>query len=181
MSISRKIVSATAGLCAATALAVLPGSALAEGPLFRFHASYTMPVSGVECGIWVEGKSAAVQNVMWYEGQGIKASSSIKTTLTNPDTGKSVVISLAGHGNGPAPVIDEEAGTATFQSHFSGLWQKVQASDGSVQMVSAGMLGFEQVVDLETGEISTTPTVEHGPHPGADEARYCAAISEALL
>ena len=120
-------------------------------------------------------------NVSVYEGQGVKLRSSVKTTLTNPDTGKSVAISFAGLGDGPAPVIDEEAGTATFESHSSGLYQRLQASDGSVRMVSAGMIGFVQVLDFETGEITTSPDVEHGPHPGADEAQYCAALSDALL
>ena len=182
MSISSKITSAVAGLCAVTAIAVLPGSALAEGPLFRFHDSYTIPFSGEECGIAVDGVRSAVHNVMFYEGQGIKVSSSVKTTLTNPDNGKSVVLSFAGSGNGPAPVIDEEAGTITFVSWFNGLWEKLQSSDGSVRMVSAGVLGYEQVFDLETFEqISMVPTVENGPHPGADTAQRCAAISDALL
>jgi hypothetical protein len=182
MSISRKLTSVVAGVCAVAAIAVLPGSALAEGPVFRFHDSYTAQYSGEECGIAVDAVRSAVSNVMFYEGQGIKVSSSIKTTLTNPDNGKSVVLSIAGNGNGPAPVIDEAAGTITFQSWFNGLWEKIQSSDGSVHVVSAGVLGYEQVFDIETFElISMEPTVQHGQHPSADKSVHCAAISDALL
>jgi hypothetical protein len=183
MSISRKLTSAVAGLCAVTAIAVLPGSALSAGPDDRFHASFSFDFSGQECGIAVDGVYAGISNVQWYDGgNAIKASSSITMTLTNPDNGKSVVLSYAGHGNGPSPTIDKEAGTITFLSSFSGLWEKIQAPGQPVTMLSAGVLGYEQVFDLETGEmISMEPTVEHGQHPNADESQHCAAIADALL
>ncbi|MDX6679252.1 MAG: hypothetical protein QOE31_3304 [Solirubrobacteraceae bacterium] len=184
MSITRRIAASIAGLCAVTALTVLPGPALAAGPAdVRFHDSFMFDVSGEECGIAVEGTMSGVSNVAFYDGgNAIKASSSIKTTLTNPATGKSVVISLAGHGDGPSPVIDEQARTITFLSSFSGLWEKIQAPGAPATMVSAGVLGYEQVFDLDTGElISMQPTVQHGPHPGADKSLHCAAISDALL
>jgi hypothetical protein len=43
--------------------------------------------------------------------------------------GKSVVISSAGLISGPAPIVDEEAGTITFLTSFKGLPEKIQWLD----------------------------------------------------
>lgn len=181
MSISRKIAS-VAGAILVSALVVAPGPAGAASE-YPYHVrdAFTWSYTAPECGIVVNAEITAHSNLFWNAEGGMRGTTNWETTMTNPATGNTVVITSTGHAEGPAPIIDEDAGTATFDSHYTGLWQKIQSPNGPVLMVSAGDLGFKQVFDLATGEmLSIERTVEAGPHPGADEKRYCGAITEAL-
>ena len=181
MSIRRTFAS-VAGAVLVAALAVAPGPAGASSEYpYHVRGAFTDAYTAQECGIVVDAEIAVRFNVFWNAEQGARATMYSETTMTNPDTGKTVVITTTTHAEGPAPIIDEDAGTATFYSHATGLWQKIQSPNGPVLLVSAGDLGFKQVFDLETWEmLSMERTVESGPHPGADEARYCEAITDAL-
>lgn len=45
---------------------------------------------------------------------------------------------------------------------------------------NAGILAYEQVFDLQTGELLSMKVVlDNGPHPDAD--RYCDAITQGLV
>lgn len=171
-----------AALTAVAALAVVPAAALAGATAEHGHGSFTFAFADQVCGIDVDGETTAVFNVFIDAEQNFRATSSIKTVLTNPATGKSVVISSAGHGVGPAPVIDKDAGTATFLSSFSGEQEKIQSAGGGVLLAGAGVLGYEQVFDLQTFELlSMKVVIDKGQHPGADAERYCAAITQGLV
>ena len=109
--------------------------------------------------------------------------SSFRSTVTNPATGKSIVISSAGLVSGPAPIVDEEAGTITFLTSFKGLPEKIQTKHGPVLLRDAGFVTFADTFDLETGEfISSEVTVNRGPHPDLDSdfALFCEVVIPAL-
>jgi hypothetical protein len=166
-----------------TALAVLPASAFGAKPIEQFHDHFTESFSDEICGIPVEIDIVVTDNFFVYADESFKDTSSVMTTFTNPENGKSVVVSSAGQISGPAPIVDEEAGTITFLTSFKGLPEKIQTANGRVLLRDAGIITFADTFDLETGEfISSEITVNKGPHPEADSdfALFCEVISEAL-
>jgi hypothetical protein len=166
-----------------TALAVLPGSALGGKPVEQFHDHFTESFSDEICGIPVDVDLVVTDNFFLYADDSFKDTSSFMATFTNPANGKSVVISSAGLVSGPAPLVDEEAGTITFFTSFKGLPEKIQTANGRVLLRDAGVVTFADTFDLETGEfISSEITVNKGPHPELDSdfTLFCEVISEAL-
>ena len=95
-------------------LAVLPATALGGKPVARFHDRFTESFSTDLCGIPVDAVVRGTDNFFLYADDSFKDTSSIIATFTNPENGKSVVISNAGQVSGPAPIVDEDAGTITF-------------------------------------------------------------------
>jgi hypothetical protein len=166
-----------------TALAVLPGSALGGKPVEQFHDHFTESFSDEICGIPVDVDLVVTDNFFLYADDSFKDTSSFMATFTNPANGKSVVISSAGLVSGPAPLVDEEAGTITFFTSFKGLPEKIQTANGRVLLRDAGVVTFADTFDLETGDfISSEITVNKGPHPELDSdfTLFCEVISEAL-
>jgi hypothetical protein len=166
-----------------TALAVLPGSALGGKPVEQFHDHFTESFSDEICGIPVDVDLVVTDNFFLYADDSFKDTSSFMATFTNPSNGKSVVISSAGLVSGPAPLVDEEAGTITFFTSFKGLPEKIQTANGRVLLRDAGFVTFADTFDLETGDfISSEITVNKGPHPELDSdfTLFCEVISEAL-
>jgi hypothetical protein len=166
-----------------TALAVLPGSALGGKPVEQFHDHFTESFSDEICGIPVDVDLVVTDNFFLYADDSFKDTSSFSSTVTNPANGKSVVISSAGLVSGPAPLVDEEAGTITFFTSFKGLPEKIQTANGRVLLRDAGFVTFADTFDLETGDfISSEITVNKGPHPELDSdfTLFCEVISEAL-
>jgi hypothetical protein len=166
-----------------TALAVLPGSALGGKPVEQFHDHFTESFSDEICGIPVDVDLVVTDNFFLYADDSFKDTSSFMATFTNPANGKSVVVSSAGLVSGPAPIVDEEAGTITFFTSFKGLPEKIQTANGRVLLRDAGFVTFADTFDLETGEfISSEITVNKGPHPELDSdfTLFCEVISEAL-
>jgi len=166
-----------------TALAVLPGSALGGKPVEQFHDHFTESFSDEICGIPVDVDLVVTDNFFLYADDSFKDTSSVSSTVTNPTNGKSVVISSAGLVSGPAPLVDEEAGTITFFTSFKGLPEKIQTANGRVLLRDAGFVTFADTFNLETGDfISSEITVNKGPHPELDSdfTLFCEVISEAL-
>jgi hypothetical protein len=166
-----------------TALAVLPGSALGGKPVEQFHDHFTESFSDEICGIPVDVDLVVTDNFFLYADDSFKDTSSFSSTVTNPTNGKSVVISSAGLVSGPAPIVDEEAGTITFFTSFKGLPEKIQTANGRVLLRDAGVVTFADTFDLETGDfISSEITVNKGPHPELDSdfTLFCEVVSEAL-
>jgi hypothetical protein len=166
-----------------TALAVLPGSALGGKPVEQFHDHFTESFSDEICGIPVDVDLVVTDNFFLYADDSFKDTSSFMATFTNPANGKSVVVSSAGLVSGPAPLVDEEAGTITFFTSFKGLPEKIQTANGRVLLRDAGFVTFADTFDLETGDfISSEITVNKGPHPELDSdfTLFCEVISEAL-
>jgi hypothetical protein len=166
-----------------TALAVLPGRALGGKPVEQFHDHFTESFSDEICGIPVDVDLVVTDNFFLYADDSFKDTSSFSSTVTNPTNGKSVVISSAGLVSGPAPLVDDEAGTITFFTSFKGLPEKIQTANGRVLLRDAGFVTFADTFDLETGDfISSEITVNKGPHPELDSdfTLFCEVISEAL-
>jgi hypothetical protein len=166
-----------------TALVALPAPALAAKPIAQFHDHFTDSFSAEICGIDVDVDLVVTDNFFLYADGTTKDTSSVKQTFTNPENGKSVVVSSAGQITGPPPVVDEEAGTITFLTSFKGLPEKIQTAHGPVLLRDAGIITFADTFDLETGEfISSETIVNKGPHPEADSdfTLFCEVISGAL-
>lgn len=166
-----------------TALALLPGTALAAKPIVQFHDHFTDSFSDEICGIAVDVEVVGTDNFFLYADDTFRDTSSFQATFTNPLNGNSVVVSNAGQVTGPPPIVDEEAGTITFLTSFAGLPEKIQTANGSVLLRDAGIITFADTFDLETGEfISSETIVNNGPHPEADSdfTLFCEVISAAL-
>ena len=164
------------------ALIVLPGTALGTKPIEQFHDRFTDSFSGEICGIPVDIDLVVTDNFFVYADGSFRDTSSFMATFTNPVNGKSVVLSSAGQITGTA-IVDEEAGTITFLTSFTGLPEKIQTAGGAVLLRDAGIITFADTFDLETGEpISFEITVNKGPHPEADSdfTLFCEVISEAV-
>jgi hypothetical protein len=165
-----------------TALTVLPASALAAKPIAQFHDHFTESFSDEICGIPVDVDIVVTDNFFLYADESFKDTSSFEATFTNPENRNSVVVSSAGQVTGQA-IVDEDAGTITFLTSFTGLPEKIQTAEGSVLLRDAGIITFADTFDLEAGEfISSEITVNKGPHPEADSdfTLFCEVISEAL-
>jgi hypothetical protein len=110
--------------------------------------------------------------------------SSIKTTLTNPLNGKSLIISAAGRHTGTA--TGDFSGLVTFTDNYKGLPEKISLPNGPTLSRDAGVLTEVQVVDFSTDPngvlVSDTFTLEHGPHPDADSNfdLFCNVLLPAL-
>jgi hypothetical protein len=165
-----------------TVFAVLPGTASAAKPVAQFHDHFTDSFSDEICGIAVDVDLVVSDNFFLYADGTSKDTSSVRATFTNPENGKSVVVSNAGQIAGPPPVIDEEAGTITFLNSFKGLPEKIQTAHGPVLLRDAGVITFADTFDLETGEFISSETIVHGPHPEADSdfTLFCQVITGAL-
>ena len=166
-----------------TALVVFPAPALAAQPIEQFHDHFTDSFSDEICGIAVDVDLVVTDNFFVYADGTTKDTSSFKQTFTNPENGKSVVLSGAGQVTGPPPVVDEEAGTITFLTSYKGLPEKIQTAHGAVLLRDAGIITFADTFDLETGDfISSEVVINKGPHPDLDSdfTLFCEVVTEAL-
>jgi hypothetical protein len=118
--------------------AVLPGTASAAKPVAQFHDHFTDSFSDEICGIAVDVDLVVTDNFFLYADGTTKDTSSTRSTFTNPENGRSVVVSSAGQIAGPPPVIDEDAGTITFFISFKGLPEKIQTAHGPVLCETLG-------------------------------------------
>jgi hypothetical protein len=160
---------------------VLPAAALAAQPVERFHDNFRDTFSDEVCGIPVDGVVVGVDNFFVYADDSFKDTSSVRITFTNPENGKSVVLSNAGQIRGKA-VIDEDAGTITFVTTYKGLPEKIKTAHGPVLLRDAGLISFVDVVDLETGELISSDVIIKGPHPEAESGfgLFCEVMTGAL-
>lgn len=169
-------------LALVVAALVLPAGALAGKPVEQFHDHFTESFSDEVCGIPVDAEVVVTDNFFVYADESFKDMSSVMATFTNPETGKSVVLSNAGLITGEA-IVDEDAGTITFIDSYRGLPEKIQTEGGPVLLRDAGIITFANTFDLETGEfISGEVLVNKGPHPEAesDFELFCDVMTEAL-
>jgi hypothetical protein len=163
------------------ALVALPASALAAKPVAKFHDNFSDTFSDELCGIPVDGVAVGVDNFFLYANDDFKDTASVRTTVTNPANGKSVIISNAGQVTGTA-LVDEAAGTVTFVTTFKGLPEKIQTAHGAVLLRDAGIAVFTDVFDLATGDPISSDVSIKGPHPDleSDFALFCEVITPAL-
>ena len=163
--------------------AIAPTSALAAQPIERFHDHVSESFSDEICGIAVDVNLTATHNFALFADWSFKDTTSVRATITNPLSGNSVVLSVAGQASGDAPVVDEAAGTITFAVSLKGLPEKIQAAHGSVLLRDAGVISFSDTFDLDTGELLSSQTIVNaGPHPEADSdfTQFCEVMTGAL-
>ena len=168
-------------LTALVVVLALPGAALAAKPIAAFHDHFTDSFSGDICGIPVNIKVVVTDNFFLYADDSFKDTSSAMQTFTNPDNGRSVVLSSAGNVQGTA-LIDEQAGTITFVTTYRGLPEKIQTARGAVLLRDAGVISFADTFDLQTGDFLGSEVTIKGPHPEADSGfvAFCQVITAAL-
>jgi hypothetical protein len=166
---------------AATAAAMLAGTATAAQPLQQFHDQFRDSFSTDVCGISVDAQVRVTDNFFVYPDS-FKDTSSVSVTFTNPVNGKSVIVSNAGQIVGPPGIVDEEAGTITFLVSYKGLPEKIQTAGGPVLLRDAGVITFADTFDLATGDFISSDVLIKGPHPEADSdfTLFCQVVSGAL-
>jgi hypothetical protein len=168
-------------VAAVVACFLLPAGALAAKPVEQFHDHFTDTFSDEICGIPVDGSVVVTDNFFLYADGSSKDTSSVMATFTNPENGKSVVLSNAGQITDTA-IVDEEAGTITFMTTFKGLPEKIQTAGGPVLLRDAGVITFVDTFDTETGDLISSDVVIKGPHPEADSdfELFCEVMTDAL-
>jgi hypothetical protein len=162
--------------------AIYPGTAMGAAPM-QFHSHSTGSFSDNVCGIPVDVNFVSTVNFFLYADGSSKETGSLKETITNPANGKSVILSSAGPIVSQT-IVNQQANTVTFITTYKGLPEKIQTSRGPVLTRDAGLITFTDTFDLTTGDlISSTTTVNKGPHPEADSdgVLFCEVITEALL
>ena len=166
-----------------TARMLGPGALPLKGakPIAQFHDHFTDTFSTEICGIPTDATVVVTDNFFLYADDSFKDAASVRTTLTNPVNGKSVVISAAGQTSGQA-IVDEEARTITFVTSLKGLPEKIQTANGPVLLRDAGIITFVDKFNLDTGEFISEEIIVKGPHPEAasDFTLFCEVISSAL-
>jgi hypothetical protein len=165
-----------------TVFILYPSTAFGAKPIEQFHDHFTDSFSDEMCGIPVDVDIVGTDNFFLYADDSFKDTGSFQATSTNPLNGQSIVISSGGQVTGPAPIVDEEAGTITFLTSFLGLPEKIQTAQGDVLLRDAGVITFADTFDLETGEFISSEVTIKGPHPEAesDFTLFCEVITEAL-
>lgn len=158
-----------------------PAAALAARPVATFHDHFTDSFPSDICGIPVQVDVVVSDNFFVYADGSFKDAASNMATFTNPDNGKSVVVSSAGTVTGTA-IIDEQANTITFVTTFTGLPEKIQTAQGRILTRDAGIISFRDTFDLATGDFLGTEVTISGPHPEADAdfALFCDVVTGAL-
>jgi hypothetical protein len=159
----------------------LPGATLAAKPIAAFHDHFTDSFPSDVCGIAVQVDLVVTDNFFEYADGSFRDAASVMSTYTNPDNGKSVVVSSAGTVTGTA-IIDEQANTITFVTTYKGLPEKIQTGHGRVLTRDAGIISFRDTFDLTTGDFLGTEVTMRGPHPEADAdfALFCDVVTAAL-
>jgi hypothetical protein len=164
----------------------VPASANAAAPEI-FHGSFLDVVPDVEvCGINVDVVSRGVfTDKLFLDDEGNVVafmSSSSGTNTFTADNGKSVVVQFANMVSDGEPIVDEEAGTITFVTTFTGLPEKIKTPQGAVILRDAGIIAFADTFDLETGDFISSDVIVKGPHPEADSdfVLFCEVITAAL-
>jgi hypothetical protein len=159
-------------------------SVSASKPVDKFHEHVTGSFSAEICGILVDADFVLTNNFFLRADGSFKLATSGRFTYTNPENGKSVIVSFAGlRPIVSAPIVDEEAGTITFITTFKGLPEKIQTAKGRVLLRDAGIISFADTFDLVTGAFKSSETiVNKGPHPQADSGftLFCEVFSSAL-
>jgi hypothetical protein len=110
-------------------------------------------------------------------------------TITNPATGKSVVVRFTGAVK-DLTVVDNGDGTITLRTAVTGIPEEVRLSDGTVAIKDVGRVVFVNVIDYggtptdTSDDVFISSSIESisGPHPDleSDGALFCEVMVSAL-
>jgi len=176
----RPLVVAAAGVLLLMAL-VAASSASAAPLVDRFHGTFsdTNPDDSL-CGISGTSVVSGMDNIQVF-ADGTFQDEFRLTYVFTADNGKSVELFVANQFTGTGP-IDNGDGTVTFTSTFKGIPERWKIPNGPTLIIDVGFVTFTDVVDLATGEVTTTIDPENGPHPELDSGftLLCSVLVPAL-
>jgi hypothetical protein len=130
-------------------------------------------------GFTVEHSVSGVQNIR-EDGESFKATGRVRDVITNPDNGRSVIVSSAGQVTNEIVSGDPE-GVHTHLLTFKGLPEKIQTAHGEVLTRDAGVIAIADTFDGDVF-ISSEVVLNKGPHPEADSdfELFCEVVVDAL-
>jgi len=170
------------GILVAVAVMAMAVPALGAKPTV-IHERFTEEFSETDfCGVsglTVDHGVRGVQNIR-EDGEDFRATGHIRDVFTNPDNGKSVIVSVGGQEREELISGDPE-GLHTVLFSFRGLPEKIQTAHGAVLTRDAGLIA--QLATFNGDEfVSSEIVVNKGPHPEADAdfALFCDVIVAAL-
>ena len=102
-----------------------------------------------------------------------------RATLTNPDTGASVVDQSAGNFSNEI-VAGLESGVHTHVFVENGLRAKLKLENGGLLTLDAGSLSYALTFDANDNVTDFELLFVHGPHPAFDSPVWCDAAVDAL-
>ncbi len=172
---------ALTGLAAALLMALMASSAGAAPLVDRFHGTFNEanPDDNL-CGISGTSVTSGMDNIQVFADGTFKDEFRL-TYIFTADNGKSVELFVADQFTGTGPT-DNGDGTVTFTSTFKGIPEKWKIPNGPTLIIDVGFVTFTDVVDLATGEVTTTIDPENGPHPELDSgfSLLCGVLVPAL-
>lgn len=165
-------------------LAALLGipTAGAAGPAFHDQGTFTDEVDPNFCGTGESIDVAGRFNVVgWVDetGQELRVRFNYSVTLTNPDTGASIVDSGAGLVTNQI-IQGLESGAHTHLFVESGLRAKLKLANGGVLTHDAGQLTYTVSFDANDNFTGLEVISVYGPHPAFQTDAWCDAATEAL-
>jgi hypothetical protein len=157
-----------AAVIAGAAALALPGAALAAPPTDSYHVRNVDNYDSNVCGIEVDVEYLMTQNYLARADGSWHATSSMRTTFTNPLTGKALVYTARGVTKAAAGDVDEDAGTITFSTSLQGVFVQFGLAQGPVLLNDVGRAVIRTVIDTQTGEIISSIVELVGQHPVID-------------
>ena len=177
----RALLTAVVALVAVPVALAGPGG----GPTFHEHDVFTdvdpdfcgtgsaVEVNGfVDAKVWI-GETGGDPT------QDLFAAFVFRATLTNPDTGASVVDQSAGNFRNEI-VAGLESGVHTHVFVENGLRAKLKLQNGGLLTLDAGSLGYSLTFDANDNVTDFELLWMHGPHPAFDTPVWCDAAIDAL-
>src|SRR5215204_4068851 len=178
----------TAAVVAASALLMLPttaGAGPGGKPAVHDRGTFT-DVDPDFCGTGVAIDVAGRFNFKTWIGetggdpeQELKTSFNYSVTLTNPETGASIIDSAAGSFTNEI-VEGLESGVHTHLFVENGLRAKLKLPHGGVLTHDAGRIVYTVTFDANDELIAVDVLEVHGPHPAFDSDVWCDVATAAL-
>jgi hypothetical protein len=176
----RQLAAAAVGVLLLMTL-VVASSAGAAPLLDRFHGTFseTNPDDRL-CGISGSSVTSGMDNIQVFADGTFQDEFRLNYVFT-AENGKSVELFVANQLTFTGPT-DNGDGTVTFTSTFKGIPEKWKITNGPTLIIDVGFVTFTDVVNLTTGEVTTTIDPENGPHPELDSdfTLLCSVLVPAL-
>jgi hypothetical protein len=163
-------------------MSLVAASSAGAAPLVdRFHGTFseTNPDDSL-CGISGSSVTSGMDNIQVF-ADGTFQDEFRLTYVFTAENGKSVELLVANQFTGTGPT-DNGDGTVTFTSTFKGIPERWKITNVPTLIIDVGFVTFTDVVNLTTGEVTTTIDPENGPHPELDSdfTLLCSLLVPAL-
>ena len=165
----------------------------AAQPIERSHEHIVETFSDVVCDIPVTITVDIIENIHVRLAKSgfplFQSTGPGTTTITNPETGKSVTVRFTGAVK-DLTVVDNGDGTITVRTAVTGVPSEVRLSDGTVAFKDVGRVVFASVIDYNgtptdvEDDVFISQTIESvsGPHPELESGftLFCEVVAPAL-